>query len=221
MANLQEIYENVLNGKASEAKEAVREAISNGLPAAQVISLMNSAMEEVGRKFSRNEIFLPEMMIAARAMKSGMEILEPLIVGHSMATKGKLVLGTIKGDLHDIGKNLVGMMFRGAGFEVVDVGVDVPKEVFLDAMRRESPDLLGICALLTTVLPELAESVRLLKEPASLLSCRIMVGGAAVDANFATRIGADGYADDAGEAVQVAKRLLSEQGIAAKNKVMA
>jgi 5-methyltetrahydrofolate--homocysteine methyltransferase len=180
------------------------------VPVGEVISLMNSAMEEVGKRFSRNEIFLPEMMIAARAMKSGMEILEPLIVGRNIATKGKLLLGTIKGDLHDIGKNLVAMMFRGAGFEVVDIGVDVPKESFEAAIARESPQLVGICALLTTVLPNLEEAIAFLKNSSDPSGCNIMVGGAAVDANFAARIGADGYADDAGEAVQVAKRLLSQ-----------
>jgi methanogenic corrinoid protein MtbC1 len=218
---LDEVYNDVLLGKAQETRTLVQRAASEEKSVDEIIAVMNSAMEEVGRRFSRNEIFLPEMMIAARAMKFGMDIIEPLIVAGAKLTKGKLVLGTVNGDLHDIGKNLVGMMFRGAGFEVVDVGVDVPKEVFLETMHRESPDLIGICALLTTVLPELAEAVRLLKEPASALSCRIMVGGAAVDANFAARVGADGYADDAGEAIQVAKRLLSEQVIATGKRVLA
>lgn len=116
-------------------------------------------MEEVGRRFSRNEIFFPEMMVAARAMTFGMKILESLIVGQATATKGKMVLGTIKGDLHDIGKNLVAMMFKGAGFEVVDIGIDVPKEQFLEAIRRERPQLVGICALLTVVLDNLAGTI--------------------------------------------------------------
>ena len=205
--DLREIYENVLAGNAQETKESVQRAISDGLQPADVVSTMNSAMEEVGRRFSRNEIFLPEMMVAARAMTFGMEILEPLIVGQARATKGKIVLGTIKGDLHDIGKNLVGMMFKGAGFEVVDIGIDVPKERFLEAIHRERPQLVGICALLTVVLDNLAEAIAFLKQ-SDESDCKIMIGGAAVDADFATRYGADGYADDAGEAVQVAKRLL-------------
>jgi len=221
MDALNDVYNNVLLGKAEETKIAVQHAAAEKISVDEIISVMNSAMEEVGRRFSRNDIFLPEMMVAARAMKFGMEIIEPLIVGRAKITKGKLVLGTIKGDLHDIGKNLVGMMFRGAGFEVVDVGVDVPKEVFVKTIRRECPDLVGICALLSTALPELADAIRFLRESPSEFNCKIMVGGAAVDANFAARIGADGYADDAGEAVQVAKRLLGEQEITAKKKVPA
>ena len=209
--NLSEIYENVLAGMAPETKESVQRAISDGAQPTDVVSTMNSAMEEVGKRFSRNEIFLPEMMVAARAMKFGMEILEPLIVGQATITKGKLLLGTIKGDLHDIGKNLVAMMFKGAGFAVVDIGVDVPQEQFLESIRRERPQLVGICALLTTALENLAEAIAFLKQ-SDVGGCKIMIGGAAVDADFAARHSADGYADDAGEAVQVAKRLLQSEG---------
>lgn len=208
MKQLNEIYDKVLRGKAPETKDLVQEAVSMDVPANDIIATMNSAMEEVGRRFSSNEIFLPEMMVAARAMKFGMEILEPLIVGGSSATQGKIVLGTVKGDLHDIGKNLVGMMFKGAGFEVVDIGVDVPPQAFLDAVKKESPELLGMCALLTTAIPSLADAVDFLKNSDHNLNCKIMIGGAAVDADIASKVGADGYADDAGEAVQVAKRLL-------------
>jgi len=208
MSTLDQVQQSVLSGKGPETKDLVNKAVSDGVFADDIISAMNSAMEEVGRRFSRNEIFLPEMMVAARAMKFGMEILEPLIVGRSKTTQGKILLGTIRGDLHDIGKNLVGIMFKGAGFEVVDIGVDVSKEAFLEAIRRESPQLVGICALVTTVLNDLADAVAFLKEPTAGLDCKIMVGGACVDADFARRSGADGYADDAGEAIQVAKGLL-------------
>jgi 5-methyltetrahydrofolate--homocysteine methyltransferase len=210
MAELAELFDKLSHGKAPETKELVSIAISDGVPVDEIIATMNSAMEEVGLRFSRNEIFLPEMMVAARAMKFGMEIIEPLIIGRSVSTKGKILIGTIKGDLHDIGKNLVGMMFRGSGFEVVDIGVDVPKEAFLDAVRRESPDIVGICALLTTVLAELTEATAFLREASGDMGFKIMVGGAAVDAGYAKRICADGYADDAGEAVQVAKKLLDK-----------
>jgi methanogenic corrinoid protein MtbC1 len=209
MPRLDELFDKVAHGRAPETKELVQEALSDGVSVDEIIATMNSAMENVGQRFSRNEIFLPEMMIAARAMKTGMEIIEPLIIGRSASTRGKILLGTIHGDLHDIGKNLVGMMFRGAGFEVIDIGVDVPKEEFLKAVERESPQLVGICALLTTVLGELAEATAFLKESAGNSRFKVMVGGAAVDADYAKRIGADGYADDAGEAVQVAKRLLN------------
>ena len=209
MELLNEIYDRVVHGKAPETKELVERAVADGVSVNEIVPLMNSAMEEVGRRFSNNEIFLPEMMVAARAMKFGMEILEPLIVGGSAATQGKIVLGTIKGDLHDIGKNLVGMMFRGAGFEVIDIGVDVPKETFLESMQAETPQFVGICALLTTAIPNMAEAVGFLKSRAEELNCGILVGGAAVDSEFALNAGAHGYADDAGEAVQVAKRLLA------------
>lgn len=209
MAQLTELFDKVGQGKAPETKELVSIAISDGVPLDEIIATMNLSMEEVGLKFSRNEIFLPEMMVAARAMKFGMEIIEPLIVGRSVSTKGKILIGTIKGDLHDIGKNLVGMMFKGSGFEVVDIGVDVPKETFVEAVRRESPDIVGICALLTTVLPALTEAAAFLREASCDHGFKIMVGGAAVDAGYAKKILADGYADDAGEAVQVAKRLLN------------
>lgn len=208
MAQLDELFEKTASGKAPETKMLVQKALSDGASVDEIIATMNSAMEVVGLRFSRNEIFLPEMMVAARAMKFGMEIIEPLIVGRSVATKGKVLLGTIKGDLHDIGKNLVGMMFRGAGFEVVDIGVDVSKEAFLEGVIRESPQIVGICALLSTVLKELTEATAFLKGSAAAHDFKIMVGGAAVDAGLAERIGADGYADDAGQAVQVAKRLI-------------
>lgn len=208
MVDLTELFNKVAHGKAPETKELVSIALSEGVSVDDIIGTMNSAMEDVGQRFSRNEIFLPEMMVAARAMKFGMEIIEPLIIGRSVATKGKFLIGTVKGDLHDIGKNLVGMMFRGAGFEVVDIGVDVSKEKFLEGVERESPDIVGICALLTTVLKDVADVTSYLRRAADDRSFKIMVGGAAVDADFAGRIGADGYADDAGEAVQVAKKLL-------------
>ncbi len=209
MGYLDQIYESVLKGKAPQAKELVQNAVADGVAINDMISSMNRAMEEVGKRFSRNEIFLPEMMIAARAMKFSMEILEPLIIGQSTETKGKFLIGTIKGDLHDIGKNLLITMFRGSGFQVVDIGVDVPKERFLEKIKEESPQLVGISALLTTVLPQLQEAITFLKHSEVGKTCKIMVGGAAVDSAFASRAGADGYADDVGEAVQVAKKLLA------------
>jgi methanogenic corrinoid protein MtbC1 len=208
MNSSQELFDAVLTGNSQKARIAVEHALSNGTDVRELIGTMNSAMEEVGRKFSRSEIFLPEMMVAARAMKSAMEILEPLIVGNPILARGKIVIGTIKGDLHDIGKNLVAMMFKGAGFEVVDIGVDVSREAFLESIRQESPRIVAICALLTTVLTELADAVAFLRDSAARNDFKIMVGGAAVDSEFAERIGADGYADDAGEALQVAKQLL-------------
>jgi 5-methyltetrahydrofolate--homocysteine methyltransferase len=171
---------------------------------------MNAAMEEIGLRFSRNEIFLPEMMVAARAMKSGVAVLEPHIVKASKTSVGKIILGTVKGDLHDVGKNLVGMMFKGAGFDVVDLGIDVPKEKFLESLQQHSPQLLGISALLSTTLPNVIETIAFLRDAGIAGNCKILVGGAPVTEKFANDAKADGYAADAGLAIQLAKKLLGK-----------
>ncbi|MCK4985856.1 MAG: cobalamin-dependent protein, partial [Desulfobacterales bacterium] len=182
----------------------------NILPQEIVAKGMNSAMEEIGLRFSRNEIFLPEMMVAARAMNSGMAVLEPHIVKESQTGVGKMVLGTVKGDLHDVGKNLVAMMFKGAGFDVVDLGIDVPKEKFLESIQQQSPQLLGISALLSTTLPNVVETIAFLRDSGVDGNCKILVGGAPVTEKFANDAKADGYAADAGSAIQLAKKMLAK-----------
>jgi len=209
METLEQLYQSILKGKAPEAKVHTQKALEQNISPQEIISKgMNSAMEEVGLRFSRNELFLPEMIVAARAMKAGMEILEPHIAGESSGSVGKVVLGTIKDDLHDVGKNLVAMMLRGAGFEVVDLGVDVPKEKFLETIQREFPQLVGISALLTTVLPNVVEAIDFLRSSGVNENCKILVGGAPVTPKFAKDSKADGYAPDAGAAIQVAKRMI-------------
>lgn len=209
MTNLEKLYQSVLTGNDQDAVTYTRKALEQGIPPQEIISKgMNSAMEKIGLMFSLNEIFLPEMMVAARALKAGMRILEPHLVGEEGNHEGKIVLGTIKGDLHDVGKNLVGMMFRGAGFEVVDLGVDVHKERFLESIQQESPDLVGISALLTTVLPNVLEALDFLRKSEMDLHFKILVGGAPVTPDFAWAAKADGYAPDAGSAIQEARRVM-------------
>jgi len=211
MKILEQIYDSILNGRADDCKAFTQQALEENIPPDEIISQgMNLAMEEVGLRFSRNEIFLPEMMVAARAMKSAMEILEPHIVKKTKARVGKIIVGTVKGDLHDVGKNLVCMMFKGAGFDVVDLGIDVPKEKFLESIQQESPQLLGISALLSTTLPNVVETIAFLRQSGVDGNFKILVGGAPVTEKFASDAKADGYAADAGSAIQLAKKLLGK-----------
>lgn len=211
MKILEQIYQSILNGRADDCKACAQQALEeNILPQEIVAKGMNSAMEEIGLRFSRNEIFLPEMMVAARAMKSGMAVLEPHIVKESQTGVGKMVLGTVKGDLHDVGKNLVAMMFKGAGFDVVDLGIDVPKEKFLESIQQQSPQLLGISALLSTTLPNVVETIAFLRDSGVDGNFKILVGGAPVTEKFASDAKADGYAADAGSAIQLAKKMLEK-----------
>jgi len=211
METLELLYQSILKGKAPEAKIYTQKALKENIPPQEIISKgMNSAKEEVVLRFSQHELFLPEMMIAARAMKEGMGIIEPYIVGESVTTMGKIVLGTIKDDLHDVGKNLVAMMFKGSGFDVVDLGIDVPKEKFLENIQRETPEFVGISALLTTTLPNVVETIGYLRNSGIEESCRILVGGAPVTPEFAKDAKADGYSSDAGSAIQVAKTMMGK-----------
>ena len=208
---LEQIYQSILKGRADDCKAFSQKALEENIPPQEIVSKgMNSAMEEVGLRFSRNELFLPEMMTAARAMKSGMAVLEPHIVKDTKTGVGKIVLGTVKGDLHDVGKNLVAMMFKGAGFDVVDLGIDVPKEKFLESIQQQSPQLLGISALLSTTLPNVIETIAFLRDSGVDGNCKILVGGAPVTEKFARETKADGYAADAGSAIQLAKKLLEK-----------
>jgi 5-methyltetrahydrofolate--homocysteine methyltransferase len=169
---------------------------------------MISAMAEVGRRFEAQEMFVPEMLIAARAMKAGMAILKPYLLEADIEPVGRVVLATVKGDLHDIGKNLVGMMLEGAGFEVVDLGVDVAPEGFVEAVQEHRPDFVGMSALLTTTMPSMGTTVEALEEAGLREQVKVMVGGAPVTQQFAEEIGADIYAPDASSAANRAKAAL-------------
>jgi 5-methyltetrahydrofolate--homocysteine methyltransferase len=208
MSELEQLYQAVLNGEEAETVEGVKAALAAGLSPGDILQKgMIAAMEEVGRLFEEGEYFVPEMLVAARAMQAGLKILKPLLVDSGVEPVGKVVLGTVKGDLHDIGKNLVAMMLEGAGFEVMDLGVDVSPEKFIAALH-EDVQILGLSALLTTTMPSMEQAIRAVEQAGLRPRVKIIVGGAPVTADYARKIGADGYAADAGQAVTLAKSLL-------------
>lgn len=189
-------------------REFVQRALDEKVPLSEIVrSGLIAGMDEVGAKFSAGEYFVPEMLMSAKAMKGGLEIVRPLMVGAQSMSAGRVILGTVKGDMHDIGKNLVGMMLEGAGFEIVDVGINAPPEKFVDAARQHPDAIVGLSALLTITMQEMGTTIRALRGAG--LANRVMVGGAPVSQQFADEIGADGYAPDAGQAVALAKRLVA------------
>jgi 5-methyltetrahydrofolate--homocysteine methyltransferase len=187
--------------------ELVQKALDEGVNVKEVLEGgLIKGMAEIGVKFKANEVYVPEVLIAARAMNAAMEILAPLLAEAGVEPIGKIVLGTVKGDLHDIGKNLVGMMFKGAGFEVVDVGIDISAEAFVEAAKADGVKLIGLSALLTTTMPQMKGVVEAAKSAG--IDAKIIIGGAPVTQAYADEIGADGYAPDAASAVDVGKQLL-------------
>lgn len=209
MANiLEELYTAILEGQRDAAKDNVEIALREGVPPGEVLDAMVNAMGEVGRLFEEGEYFVPEMLIAARAMKTGMEILKPELVGADIQPAGKIIAGTVKGDLHDIGKNLVCMMLEGAGFLVVDLGTDVGSEAFVAAVQEHQPNFVAMSALLTTTMPNMQTTINALKDAGLRDSVKILIGGAPITQAYAEKIGADGYAPDASRAVKLAKSLV-------------
>ncbi len=209
MVDLQELANNVIAGKANETKALVAQALQEGTPVADVLNKgLIAGMNVVGQKFKANEFYVPEVLIAARAMKWGMEVLEPELKKAGVQPIAAIAIGTVKGDLHDIGKNLVGMMLQGAGFKVVDLGIDVAPEKFVDAVKNQNCVICGLSALLTTTMPQMKNVITALKE--SGVAARVMIGGAPVTQSYADEIGADGYGPDAATAVDVAKALLAK-----------
>jgi 5-methyltetrahydrofolate--homocysteine methyltransferase len=203
-----EIYESVLDGAQKVTAAKVTEAIESGLPAETILNEgLVKAMAEVGRLFEEGEYFVPEMLIAARAMQSGLSILKPILVAEDFKPIGKVAAGTVKGDLHDIGKNLVCMMLEGASFEIVDLGTDVKPEQFIAAVREQGCNIICMSALLTTTMPNMRATIEALKEAGLRDQVKVMVGGAPLSDSFAAEIGADGYSPDASQAVALAKRL--------------
>ena len=209
MSKIQEVATAVERGKSKKVAGLVQEALDSGASAPDILNAMIDAMSVVGDKFTKNEIFVPEMLVAARAMQKGVEVLKPLLMGENAVSAGKMILGTVAGDLHDIGKNLVIMMLESAGFEVIDLGVDVPAEKFIEALDQ-NPDvkIVGASALLTTTMPALKDTVKALNEYPNRDKFKVMVGGAPITQEFADEIGADAYTEDAAEAAQVAKKLV-------------
>jgi methanogenic corrinoid protein MtbC1 len=207
--HLDELFEVVLQGRMKQAGERARLALAEGVTAEEILhDACIPAMDEVGIQFERGDKFVPEMLVSAKTMQEVMKVLKPLLVSEGSVSAGTMVIGTVSGDVHDIGKNLVGMMMEGAGFTVVDLGVDVDPEAFVDAVREHQPELLGLSALLSTTMPALAKTILTLKSAGVRDQVKVMVGGAPVSEEFARRIGADGYAPDAGSAPRVAKALL-------------
>ena len=206
MSILEEISENLIKGKANEVKELVQKALDDGLAVGDVLNKgLLSGMGVVGERFKKNEVYVPEVLIAARAMKAGTEILKPLLAESGVEPTGKVVLGTVKGDLHDIGKNLVGMMLEGAGFMVVDLGTDVPSEKFVEGVRESDAHIIAASALLTTTMTGMKDIVEKVKASDLGGKVKIMVGGAPLTQSFCDEIGADGYAPDAASAADLAR----------------
>jgi 5-methyltetrahydrofolate--homocysteine methyltransferase len=208
MADLNALAEAVINGDMNGAMQITMQAIAEKMPAGQILNEgLIAGMDKIGVRFKNNEVYIPEVLIAARAMKMAMAILEPELVKAGVKPVGKLVVGTVQGDLHDIGKNLVAMMMKGAGFEVIDLGVDVASEKFVERAKAAGAQLVGMSTLLTTTMPSMEKTLKAIK--GSGLKIKVMVGGAPVTQNYADRIGADGYAPDAASAVDLAKRLIA------------
>lgn len=205
---LKELYNAILEGQRDAAKEKVTQALADGEAPSVVLDAMVSAMGEVGRLFEEGEYFVPEMLIAARAMKTGMEILKPELVEADFQPAGKVIAGTVKGDLHDIGKNLVCMMLEGAGFQVIDLGSDVSPEAFVNAVKEHHPDFLAMSALLTTTMPNMQNTIEALVAAGVRNDVKVLIGGAPITDSYAEKIGADGFAPDASRAVKLAQSLV-------------
>ena len=209
MSKIEEVRANVEVGKPKLIPGLVQEALDEGCGAMDILQTMVEAMGVVGDRFSANKIFVPEMLIAAKAMSKGVDVLKPLLAGDGGSSLGTCVIGTVKGDLHDIGKNLVGMMVESAGFSIVDLGVDASAAKFIDAIKDNTNVTLVACSsLLSTTMPALKETVEEIKA-SGLTGFKVIVGGAPISENFASEIGADGYAADAGSAVAKAKELVA------------
>lgn len=209
---LNPLYEAILNGKMEQAIEITRQAIDKGVAPQLIINdYMIRAMGEIGRRFQDGKAFVPQLLMSARAMKGALELLKPLLQGAASITIGKVVIGTVKGDLHDIGKNLVASMFEGCGFEVINIGIDVPADKFVEAVKEHDADILCISALLTTTMGYMEVVIEALKAAGIREKVKVMVGGAPVNEAFALQIGADGYSDNANSAVAKAKELIGIQ----------
>ncbi len=206
---LKTIYDNILEGQQKAVVEGVKAGLDAGLAPAQILNDgMIAAMAEVGRLFEIGEFFVPEMLISARAMQGGLAILKPYLAQTDVKPAGKVAIGTVKGDLHDIGKNLVMIMLEGSGFEIVDLGVDVTPEKFVEAVKSDAVQIVALSALLTTTMPNMKGTIEALKTAGLRDKVKVIVGGAPVTQDYSSQIGADGYAPDASRAVALAKSLV-------------
>ncbi len=209
--SMSDLYDAILNGNAKLAAEATRQALDSGTSAIELVSRdMVPAMDEVGKRFECEDYFVPELLLAARAMKSALELIRPLLAASGAQPAGRVVIGTVKGDLHDIGKNIVAAMLEGGGFEVIDLGADVPAEKFVAAVESKQANLVCLSALLTVTMGSMKTTIEALRQAGVREKVKVMVGGAPVTERFATQIGADGYGENAVSAVALARRLVAE-----------
>jgi len=207
--DLTRLFEAILNGDAAAARQVTEEALAAGVdPQSMVVGQMIPAMDEVGRRFECNDYFVPELLIAARAMKAALDVLRPRLAAHGAKPAGRVAIGTVKGDLHDIGKNLVAAMLEGGGFEIVDLGVDVPAEKVAHTVRSTDVSIVALSALLTTTMPAMKAVIDALEREGLRRRVKVIIGGAPVTRGYADDIGADGYADSAATAVPLARRLV-------------
>jgi 5-methyltetrahydrofolate--homocysteine methyltransferase len=211
MSVIEQIAENLMKGKANDVKALVEKALGEGAAPAKILNEgLLKGMGIIGERFKKNEVYVPEVLIAARAMKAGMSVLQPKLVAAGVQAIGVAVIGTVKGDLHDIGKNLVGMMLEGAGLKVIDMGIDVPAEKFLAGAKENKAQIIGVSALLTTTMTNMKSVVDAVKASDVKGKVKVMIGGAPVTQAFCDEIGADGYAPDAASAADLAKSLLKK-----------
>ena len=209
MTNLTELYDAIVAGQLEKAVAVTQQAINEGAePQSVITDNMIPGMEEIGKRFEEGKAFVPNLLMSARAMKGALELLKPLLKENSAASRGKVLIGTVKGDLHDIGKNLVSSMLEGCGFEVVNLGIDVSGEKFVEAVRNEKPDLLCLSALLTTTMEQMKLVLEALSAAGLRGKVKVMVGGAPLSENYARNIGADGYSSNANGAVMLARQLI-------------
>jgi 5-methyltetrahydrofolate--homocysteine methyltransferase len=210
MRDLKLLYTAVLEGDAKTARDVTAEALEAGVDPQKLVSeFMIPAMDEAGRRFECNDFFVPELLIAARAMKNSLELIRPLLAKSGAQPTGRVVIGTVKGDLHDIGKNLVAAMLEGGGFEVTDLGVDVAPEKFVEAVNLKQANIVALSALLTTTMPSMRATIEALKNAGVRNKVKVMIGGAPVTQKYADEIGADGYSDNAASAVNLARKAVA------------
>ncbi len=208
MSNPSELYDAILTGNAKKAEEVTKAALEANVDPSELLGkYMIPAMDEVGKRFECNEYFVPELLIAARAMKTALQLLTPKLAASGAKAKGRVVIGTVQGDLHDIGKNLVASMLEGGGFEVVDLGVDVPPQKFIEAAKEKEGTIIAMSALLTTTMTQMKTVIKSLVEGGLRDKVRVMIGGAPITQQYADEIGADGYGDNASSAVALARKL--------------
>jgi 5-methyltetrahydrofolate--homocysteine methyltransferase len=208
MANFEALVQSVMDGKEAQVKEQTKALIDGGVSPLEIINQgLIAGMNIVGARFKTGEMFVPEVLMCARSMAAGIELVKPLIAAEDMPNKGTIVLGTVKGDLHDIGKNLVGMMLESGGFKVINLGIDIAPEKFVEAVKEYNPEIVAMSALLTTTMPHMKDTIELIKEEGLKVKC--IIGGAPISQDFADKIGADGYSPDAASAVELCNKLLA------------